>query len=288
MRSLKRHSSKKTSRTRLTPVDQEKFRLKRKLYEALAAQDATGEVLRIISNAKGDLAPIFQAVLENAVRICKAKFGTLYRIDESGGLHLMAQFNTPPEFMRAQRRTIPFRPTPGSLLDRTMQTKKVTYSRDESTERVPGLPATVGGGRSSIRVPMLKDGMLVGAITIFHRKVCPFTENQTSLLQNFAAQAVIAIENARLLNELRQRTDDLTEALEQQTGTAEVLKVISSSPGYLAPVFEALLVNAQHLCGAKFGTLLLSEGDAFRTVALHGATSEYTEARSRATYSTRC
>ena len=107
VRSLKRHSSKKTSRTRLTPVDQEKFRLKRKLYEALAAQDATGEVLRIISNAKGDLAPIFQAVLENAVRICKAKFGTLYRIDESSGLHLMAQFNTPPEFMRAQRRTIP-------------------------------------------------------------------------------------------------------------------------------------------------------------------------------------
>src|SRR5262249_16380888 len=140
----------------------------------------------------------------------------------------------------------------------------------------------LAGARTILGVPMLKDEELVGAIGIYRQEVRPFTDKQIALVTNFAHQADIAIENTRLLNELRQRTDDRSEAPDQETATSEVLGVISSSPGELEPVFEALLANAKQLCGAKFGNLYLREGDAFRTVALHGATPEYTEARRRA------
>jgi hypothetical protein len=128
---------------------------------------------------------------------------------------------------------------------------------------------------------MLKEGEAVGVITIYRREVLPFNQKQIELVENFAAQAVIAIENTRLLNELRQRTDDLTESLEQQTATSEVLKVISSSPGELEPVFQAVLANATHICGAKFGVLYRCEKDALRTVAIHGAPQPFIEARRR-------
>ena len=145
----------------------------------------------------------------------------------------------------------------------------------------PGLTgpqmARLAGARSIIAVPMLKDNELIGAIVIYRQEVRPFTDKQIELVKNFASQAVIAIENTRLLNELRQRTDDLSEALEQQTATAEVLSVISSTPGELEPVFEAMLVNAVRICEAKFGTLYLREGDAFRAVALHNAPPAFVE-----------
>src|SRR5262249_49761501 len=126
----------------------------------------------------------------------------------------------------------------------------------------------LAGGRTLLSTPMLKDNEVIGIITIYRQEVKPFTDKQIALMQNFAAQAVIAIENARLLNELRQRTDDLTESLEQQTATSEVLKVISSSQGNLEPVFEAMLANATRLCGAQFGTLTLYDGETYQNVAL--------------------
>ena len=139
----------------------------------------------------------------------------------------------------------------------------------------------LGGARTMVGVPMLKNNELIGAILIYRQEVMPFSDKQIELLTNFAAQAVIAIENTRLLNELRQRTDDLTESLEQQTATSEVLKVISSSPGELEPVFQVVLANATHICGAKFGVLYRCEKDALRTVAMHGAPQPFIEARRR-------
>src|SRR5262245_61989847 len=139
----------------------------------------------------------------------------------------------------------------------------------------------VAGIRTLVTVPMLKDDNLVGVISIYRQEVRPFTEKQIELVTNFAAQAVIAIENTRLLSELRQRTDDLSESLEQQTATSEVLQVISRSPGQLEPVFKAMLENAVRICEAKFGTMVLREGDAFRTVALHNAPPAYAELRRR-------
>jgi signal transduction histidine kinase len=215
-------------------------------------------------------------MLENAVRICDAKFGTLFRHD-GNALHLAAQFGTPPEFAEYQRRRGPFRPTAGSINNRVFKTKQVAHSADYSAEPNHGNAAKLGGAKSTIAVPMLKDDQLVGTIVIYRQEVRPFTYKQIELVKNFAAQAVIAIENTRLLNELRQRTDDLTEALSQQTATSEVLKVISGSPGQLEPVFNAVLANAIRLCEASFGNLMLHEGDALRRVALHNAPADYRE-----------
>jgi signal transduction histidine kinase len=242
-------------------------RLTHERDEALLRETANSEILRLISKSPGDLELVFRTILENAVRICEAKFGTLFRL-EGDDLHLAAQFGTPPELVEFQKRRGPFQPTPGHVLERALRTKQVSHSADITAEASP--PATLGGARSLVAVPMLKDDELVGAIVIYRQEVRPFTDKQIALVQNFAAQAVIAIENTRLLNELRQRTDDLSEALEQQTATSEVLKVISSSPGELKPVFDAMLRNAVRICGARCGVLSLCKGEEAWSVAMYG------------------
>ena len=242
------------------------------LTEALEQQTATSDVLQVISSSPGDLEPVFQAMLENATRICEAKFGVVFSFD-GNEYHVKAQVGTPPELAEYINRKEPIQVLPGSLLDRVKQTKRVSYTADYAAEGIPAPPVTLGGARSTVDVPMLKDGELVGAFSIYRQEVRPFTERQIALLTNFAAQAVIAIENARLLSELR-------EALEQQTAASEVLQVISSSSGDLQPVFDRLLRNATQLCKAKFGTLYLLEEAGLRLMAAHNMPEAFAKAHS--------
>jgi GAF domain-containing protein len=256
-------------------------RLTHERDEALLRETANVEILRLISKSSGDLETVFRTILEHATRICNANFGTLFRVDGENIIPV-AQFNTPTALLKAQTQRGPFKPTPGTAMEHVLRTKQVSGSADKATEPVPGFFAEHGGARSQVAVPMLKDDLLIGVIVIYHQEVRPFTDKQIELLQNFASQAVIAIENARLLNELRQRTEDLSESLEQQTATSEVLKVIAGSQGKLELVFTAMLENATRICGAKFGVLYLCEGqDTVRAVAMHGAPQPYLEERRR-------
>ncbi|MGB8176772.1 MAG: GAF domain-containing protein [Pseudolabrys sp.] len=246
--------------------------------EALEQQAATAEVLKAISSSTGKLEPVFQTILENSITICEAKFG-MFWLTEGRSFRCVALHGTSPAFTELRRREPIFHPNPTLLspLGRIARSKQLVHVADCRAEQAyiegdPGFVALVdlAGARTILVVPVLRDNGLVGALNIFRQEVRPFTDKQIELVTNFAAQAVIAIENTRLLNELRQRTDDLLESLEQQTATSEVLKVISSSPGDLEPVFNAMLANATRICEATFGHLWLFEGNAFRAVAVHG------------------
>jgi GAF domain len=251
-------------------------RLTRERDEAIEREKATAEVLRVISNSAGELAPVFNSMLANAVRLCAASFGNLY-LRDGEFFRLVAFHNTPTAFV-AQRRAQSYRPGPNAPPNRMLRTRAPVHVADLTADpsyvdRDPGVVAFVelAGTRTVLLVPMLKDGEPIGYLSTYRHEVQPFTEEQIALLTNFAGQAVIAIENARLLSELRQRTDDLTEALQQQTAISEVLQVISSSQGELESVFQAMLDNATRLCGAAFGLMFLHEEDAFRLVAMHNA-----------------
>ena len=237
-------------------------------------------MLRVISSSPADLQPVFEAMVDNAVRICDATGGSLARWD-GDALHHVALKWAQPAFAELMMRT-PIHPNPKTNIGRMLATKTVVHVPDLAAQpayieqREPEIVAAVeiGHTRTVLAVPMLRESELIGAVILGREEVRPFTDKQIALVKNFAAQAVIAIENTRLLNELR-------ESLERQMATSEVLRVISSSPGDLQPVFEAMLANATRICEAKFGVLALSEGDAFRTVALHGAPPAYAEARRR-------
>ena len=263
------------------------------LSEFLEQQIATSEVLQVISSSPGDLQPVFEAMLEKAVRVCGATFGNLF-LCEDGAFRVVAMHNAPPAYAEA-RMLEPIHPGPATALGRLARTKQAAQIDDLMAE--PGYVARdplmvtgveVGGIRTLVAVPMLKANELVGSIVIYRHEVRPFSKKQVEIVSNFAAQAVIAIENARLLNELRrrtadlsQRTTDLTEALEQQTATSDVLQVISSSPGDLQPVFEAILEKAVRICDAKFGTINRWDGEALHLVASHNLPPAFAEFRSR-------
>jgi GAF domain-containing protein len=270
----------------------ENTRLLTELRESLEQQTATSEVLKVISSSPGELGPVFDAMLEKAVRICDAKFGNLW-LREHDAFLLGATYGTPPAYVDFLRRERLFRMDTRLGLGQVARTKQTYQVADVTLEPTHGdklRAATIelGGARSLMGVPLLKDGEVIGCFVIYRQEVRPFTEKQSALVNNFAEQAVIAIENARLLNELRQRTTDLTErttdlteALEQRTATAEVLQVISSSPGDLKPVFSMMVEKAVRICDASFGNIYRWDGENLHLMASNNTPPEFVEARER-------
>jgi transcriptional regulator with GAF, ATPase, and Fis domain len=288
----RRNAPKAVARSNSPPAREETevARLRRERNEALEQQTATSEVLQTISSSTGDLEPVFGTILEKAVRYCDANFGTLF-LYEKDQTSLVAAHNMPAAFSEAHRRSPGI--VPGGPGETAMRTRRTVHVPDLAAtqsylERHPRAVEAVelGGVRTVVAVPLLKDDEPIGLITINRPDVRPFTDKQIDLLANFATQAVIAIENARLLNALRQRTDDLsqrtadlTEALEQQTAASGVLQVISRSPGDLEPVFASMLEKAVRICDATFGNIYRWDGEFLSLVAAHNTPPAFAEAR---------
>src|SRR6516165_10035163 len=256
--------------------------LARERDEALEQLSAASDVLKVISSSPGDLQPVFQAMLESATRICGAKFGTLY-LREGNGLRVVGLHGAPLAYAEERQRHPVIYPGRTNLLAQAVATKWTGQIADvqDSGHPLRANLAKLAGARTVVAVPMVREDEPVGVIVIYRQEVRPFTDKQITLLQNFAAQAVIAIANARLLNELHQRTTYLAESLEQQTAASEVLSIISSSPAELEPVFQAILANATRLCGAKFAGLSLYDGEALRFATSYNFPPEYAEMRLR-------
>ena len=243
--------------------------------EALEQQMATAEILRVISSSPTDVQPVFDTIVRSAVRLCDGLYGTAHRFD--GELvHLTAHHNCAPEVLLALRQAFPMRPDRKMMSGRAILTRAVVHVEDvladpEYAQHV----GRAGGFRGVLAVPMVRDGSPIGAIVVIRGQPGPFSAGQIELLKTFADQAVIAIENVRLFKELEARTGDLTEALEQQTASSEILRVISSSPTDLQPVLDIIATTAAQLCDAHNGAIFRFDGEVFRLAATYNVSPEF-------------
>ena len=249
----------------------------RDLTEALDQQTATSEVLKVISRSTFDLQPVLETLVENATRLCGAETGFIFRPDGEL-LRIAAAWGASPELIAFYDRNPP-PPGRGTLLGRTMLERRTVHIEDvlADPEYQWAESQRLGRYRTLLGVPLLREGVPLGIIGMWREEVRPFTDKQIELVTTFADQAVIAIENVRLLQELQSRNRELTEALEQQTATSEVLNVIAHSPVELQPVYEAILANTKRLCEANIAALFLYDGEVLSTAASYGTTQEFAE-----------
>ena len=242
----------------------------RELSDALEQQTATSEILRAISSSPTDVQPVFEAIAQSAVQLCEAVNGSVFRFDGSL-IHPVALYGMTPQALAAHQRVFPLPPGRGTATGRAILTHDVVHVNITQDPEYAYEDFVQAGFRTVLSVPMLRDGDPIGAITVTREEGRLFSETQIALLQTFADQAVIAIENVRLFTELEARNRELTESLEQQTATAEILRVISSSPTDLQPVMDTVAESAARVCGAIDSSIFRLDGNALRLVALHGA-----------------
>src|SRR5262245_957197 len=264
----------KTTRTSIADLEQRLGQRTCELNEALQQQTATREVLSIIRRSPADAQPVFEAIVHSAARLCGALFSVVY-LNEKDHLRVAATKNFTAEATNQIKERQELRQINRSYVGgRAVLDCAIVYVPDVLDDPEYSREfALAGGWRAVLAVPLLHDGKSIGAITVGKAEPKPFSEQQIQLLQTFADRAVIAIENVRLFEAEQQHTRELSDALERQTATSEVLKIISSSPGALEPVFNSMLANATRICEATFGNLFLREGANFRAVAIHGEES---------------
>src|SRR5262249_27430558 len=247
----------------------ENTRLLNELRESLQQQPATADVLKVISRSTFDLQTVLDTLVESAARLCDADMASIHRLRGSNYQHVASYGLGLTPDLRDYMAKFEFAPGRATIAGRTALERKVVHVADilNDPEHVLGDVVRKVGTRTMLGVPLLREGIPIGMIVLQRRTVRPFNDRQIELATTFADQAVIAIENVRLFDDVQARTRELSDSLEQQTATSEVLQVISNSPGELKPVFETMLENATRLCEASYGVLWLKEGDAFRAVA---------------------